>query len=324
VAEGRILLVHGSGSTRALMSHLLEQEGCVVETAENSYDCIARFVEEPADLVLVGLESLRESELDMVRTLAREDPRPRILITFPMALREFAVKALAAGADSYLLEPFYAEELVSLACAQLGEAKAPARTVDLPLLARDVAHAVNNPLQVVSLLLGDEKTPKKKLVEQVTAEIARVRDVVQLLERYGSVKAAETGAADIVPLVEKAATGRVRLKLEVAGEPRGRIDEQLFLGALHALFDAIGARYKGRKHLEATLEDATLTVSVPRDAFAGEDPEQLERAVFGVRDDRTVVPGLALVHSHLDPQGGTLDVEMSGETLAFTVTVPNA
>ncbi len=306
------------------MSHLLEQEGCVVETAQNSYDCVARFVEERADLVLVGLESLRESELDMLRTLAKEDPKPRILITFPMALREFAVKALAAGADGYLLEPFYAEEFVSLARAHLGSATAPSRTVDLPLLAREVAHAVNNPLQIVSLLLGDEKTSKKKLVEQVGAEIERVRDVVQLLERYGSVKSAETAAADIVPLVEKAATGRVRLKLEVTGEPRGQIDEQLFSGALLALFDAIGARYRGRKHLEATLVDATLKVSVPRDAFAGEDPDQLERAVFSVRDDRTVVPGLALVHAHLDPQGGSLDIEMSGDLITFIAKVPSA
>ena len=306
------------------MSHLLEQEGCVVETAQNSFDCVARFVEKPADLVLVGLESLRKSELDMLRTLAKEDPRPRILVTFPMALREFAVKALAAGADGYLLEPFYAEEFVCLARAHLGSATAPSRTVDLPLLAREVAHAVNNPLQVVSLLLGDEKTPKKKLVEQVGAEIERVRDVVQLLERYGSVKAAETAGADIVPLVERAAAGRVRLKLEVTGKPRGRIDEQLFSGALHALFDAIGARYRGRKHLEATLADAKLTVSVPRDAFAGEDLGQLDRAVFVVRDDRTVVPGLALVHAHLDPQGGSFEVEPSGETLTFVVTVPTA
>ena len=327
MASGRILIVHSSGSTAALMASLLSREGYAVETVENTYDAVARFVDEPAGVVLVGLSGLREGGMDFLKTLGKEQPRPRILVTFPAALRETAVKALQAGADGYVLEPFYPDEFVRLVAGHAGVEAAEQDAVSLPMLAREVAHAVNNPLQVVSLLLGDSKTPKRELVKHVTEEIGRVRDVVQHLEAYGTVGEAQTGPAVVAPLLTRAAAGRVKLELDTRGEPVALLDQRLFTEAMESLFDAIagrapetaihGALREGGDFIEAQLD-------VPRSVFGEEEPARLVQSVFVVREDRSVVPGLALVHANLQAQRATMTIERRGRTIEFRLRLPKA
>ena len=61
---------------------------------------------------------------------------------------------------------------------------------------------------------------------------------------------------------------------------------------------------------------------IPRAVFADEDPSELRRAVFVVRDDRTVIPGLAVAAAHFAAQGGALKIERSGAAWVFGVGLP--
>jgi hypothetical protein len=61
VASGRILLVHESAGTRALLAELLSREGLDVEAVDSTYACIDRFVDAPAVVVVVGLAEVDEA-----------------------------------------------------------------------------------------------------------------------------------------------------------------------------------------------------------------------------------------------------------------------
>ena len=128
VAGARVLILHESERTRSLLADLLVREGLSVEAVESSFDCMARFVEHPADLVVAGLGGMTEAELGLFKTLKKEVRRPRILAAFPSSSRDFAVRALEAGADAYVLEPFYPAEIVAAVRAQLGTRTRAAET----------------------------------------------------------------------------------------------------------------------------------------------------------------------------------------------------
>ena len=64
--QGRVLVVHESGGTRALLAELLTAEGMRVEAVASTIQCISSFVDEPAEIVLVGLAGLATTELFLI------------------------------------------------------------------------------------------------------------------------------------------------------------------------------------------------------------------------------------------------------------------
>jgi len=319
------LVVHGSAATRAQLSEILSLEGLRVEAAESTYACIARFVDAPCDLVLIGLAGLDEGELELVRTLKAESPPPRVLVSFPGPQRDLAVRALAAGADGYMLEPFYREELVALARGQLAApaSAGPART--LAAFAREVVHAVGNPLQVITLLLQKDKVTKRELMQGLPEHVARIERVVALLRDYSNLRPATLVPADPKPIVEHAAQ-RHKIACRAKSVPGALIDAAMFAELVDALLDAVmlraGEEYETRLSLDAEPGAAVLTLAAPRMVFSHEDLDALLDAVFTVRPDREVLPGLARPRLLLTAQNGSLAVKTRGEELLFMARVP--
>jgi len=334
LAEGRALIVHEAGGTRAQMTDLLAREGFSVEAVESTFRAIARFVDDPAQLVILGLGGIRENELEFIRTLKREPQPPSIVVAFPASLRDLAVRALEAGADAYLLEPFYAAEFQRIAIAHLRAAGAGAATggeIDLARLAAEVAHAINNPLQILSLVLDDEKVPKKQLAERVTAELDRIRAVVRHLSAFDAAAPLAPGAHDARALLEQAAAEEAmaeRLSIGPGARVDVRADERNLLAALRALLGAVRARAGADEVFRATVarEHGTARIAIEASAaiFRGERPGDLASSVFVVRDDRQVVPGLALARALLTPQQGALDVETDRERVTLVIRLPAA
>lgn len=333
MASGRVLIVHESAGSRALMAELLSREGIAVEAVESSYRGMSRFVEEPAALVVLGLSGISERELEFVRALKAEAEPPRILVSFPAAARDLAVRALIAGAEGYLPEPFYSGEFVALVRANLlARAGAAPTGPDLRQTAREVAHAVNNPLQVVSLLLADEKVHRRKLTEGVAEQVARIREVVAQLDAFGAVAAAEVRPADPRPLIEQAASAAhphgIRFRVESAALPKARLDERNFADALRALLRAIAARADAGAEIAilCRADDAhvVLTVETSVALLRGEPPAALLEAIFMISPAREVLPGLALPKMLLAAQGAALEVLQAGEVARFVVRLPRA
>lgn len=304
MATGRILLVHESAGTRAMLADLLAREGLDIEAVDSTYACMDRFVDAPADVVVLGLADVDEAELDLIPALKNEEPPPRVLVTFPGPRREMAVRALSKGADGYVLEPFYRDEVVGLVRGQLVREAGPYYA--LSHLAREVAHAVNNPLQVVALLLMKEKVTKQELLKAIPEQTARIEAVVRHLREFGAIPLAKPEAQDVRPLVEAAG-----FELEPGETPPALVDAANFTAALAALREAILARVKEgglRGQLTAEPKALVLRVAVPAAAFAGEDLAALLDAVFVVSESREVLPGLARARALLEGQGASLSV----------------
>lgn len=326
MAAGRILVVHESGATRSLLTALLTAEGLHVETIESWYEAISRFVDEPADLVLLGLARVQEPELALITALKKEKRPPRILVTFPSPRRDLAVRALVIGADGYLLEPFYGDELVGVVRGQLMAAEPPDDTNALAQLAQEAAHAVGNPLQVLTLLLQKERVTKKELMTGIPEHLARIEAVVRHLRAFGAVGDARPEPRDVRPLVESAAAD-AGFGYDTAVVPLARIDVTLFADAVAALFQVAALRAEGAElavQLVAEENAVALRLPVARDAFTDEETATLLDAVFVVRPDRQVHPGLARVRLMLERQGGSLAVEQKGTELTLVARVPLA
>lgn len=183
----RALLVAAPGPSRRLARATLRALGWRVRTAAEPFEGTALFVEQTADLVVLSLARFRPRDVAFFRTVRRRAPAGRILLLVPEGKRDAARRALRAGADAWIPEPFYAEELSALV-----QALRPVAEGDLDLqgeagpgvrlLAREVAHAVNNPLQVLHLL-GEDQIPAAAARTLVT-QVERIRDALRILEDF--------------------------------------------------------------------------------------------------------------------------------------------
>jgi len=324
VATGRVLLVHESVGTRTMLTDLLVQEGLKVEAVDSTYACMARFVDEPADLVVMGLADVHEEELDLIPALKKEQRAPRVLVLFPGPRRDLAVRALGKGADGYVLEPFYRDEVVGLVRGQLApRAEAPAPYYALTHLAREVAHAVNNPLQVVELLLANARVTKQELLRAIPEQTARIEAVIRHLREFGAIPPARPETRDVRPLVEAAG-----VTLAPGDVPPAHVDAESFTSAVKALREAVLARVADEEEVswQAAAEPANLVLRcrAPAAAFAEEDPKALLDAVFVVTPEREVRPGFARARALLESQQGTLAVAVDDDRITFAARVPLA
>ena len=300
MATGRVLVVHESGGTRALLAELLSAEGLSVEAVPSTIQCISRFVDEPAGMVVLGLSGLEQTELDLIKTLKAEAQPPRIVVCFPSPKRDIAVRALQAGADGYVLEPFYPSELVALVKAHLRPVAPEAPADLLAHFAGEVAHAINNPLQVILLLLAKDRVTKKELMDHIPENVERIHRAVTLLKEYGALPTPVPVPGDCVAVVEAAAAA-AGVELEVARAVLAVLavfDERALSSALASLFDAVQPEL-----VRLSVEPDTVTLHVD-----GEGEGLLEH-VLVVTPEREIRPGLLLAATLLERQGGSLAAE---------------
>ena len=335
LAGGRVVVVHGTGSVRAHLAELLTRDGYSVESIDSTYRCMARVVDDPADLVVLGLAGLADVELELIASLREEEAAPRILVLFPQSLRELAARALSLGADAYLLEPFYTTELQRVAASLMrGPAVAapavqppPSRADALQHLAHEVAHAINNPLQILSLLLGKKGVKKEEIVEGIPPQLERIEQVVGLLREFGAVSPGDARTVDAEPAARRAAEA-AGVAIEAHNVPAAHVDEANYTAALTALFKAIQDRVGEGTSLVAQQSggggEVTVRLTVAADAFGDETIEHLEDAVFVIGSERRILPGLALPRLLLEEFGGRHEVDSQGDDVTFRATVPSA
>jgi signal transduction histidine kinase len=177
------------------MEDALSHEGILVTTAHDIFSAVSRLTATPADAVVISLATLDERDLEVLRFFRERRPPLFVLASFPPERRELAVKALAKGADAYLLEPFYLGEFLDL--VRRGLERLPSREVpldtrppraverELERLSGGVAHAINNPLQILKLLLSDGTVSDAAEFQQEIARIHAVADELLAFSRRG-------------------------------------------------------------------------------------------------------------------------------------------
>lgn len=321
-ADASALLVMPPGAARKQAVSALRTAGFACRGAREPYEGTARFVETPTDLVLLSLERFRARDIGFVTAVRRRSPSTRILLLVPEGNRALAVRCLEAGADAYVLSPFFAAELAAVARRLVQGARtleaAPADGSSLARLATEVSHAVNNPLQVLSLMSETERNKDRK--QALEAEVGRVRDVVDILSRFGHRGAPNKDRGLLGPLLTKCLEGYAAEKrLQLDGRPPAdgpafafdadqvskALDDLVGLlvarGAKPPVRIAARVRQQGSQRggvVEAAVRGRDLELPV-------EEIEGLKASVVWSHDEtRRAHPGLALADAVARDHGG--------------------
>jgi DNA-binding response OmpR family regulator len=339
-----VLLVMRKGPARDAVARALRAAGGEVAAARDPYEGTARFAESPTRLVVASLDGWRRRDLGFLRAVRARSADTALVLLVPDGGRRLAVAALEAGADSYLLEPADPAEVTAVARRLLSRPAGRAGGAageGVARLSGEVAHAVNNPLQVLGLLLeeaGRSKATDAEIVAGMRREVARIRDAVELLTAYAGIETptterfslGEAMAERIRAAQEEGAVAPVgpppRPDVEVvadAAQVRRGLDTILrFLAARSAerpvplRSAARRVRESGRRRTEAAVR--ARGVHVPE-----EDWEGLASSVV-LTDDRTRLPypGLALARAVAEGHGGTFTFRDTGPGTILAMRFP--
>ncbi|AGA34390.1 Response regulator of zinc sigma-54-dependent two-component system [Thioalkalivibrio nitratireducens DSM 14787] len=108
----RVLIVDDERGLRRTLEFLLSKEGFDVSLAQSGEEAVARFDEQPADLVLTDLRMEGMSGLDVVREIKRRVPETEVLVMTAYGSIDTAVEAMKLGATDYITKPARNDEIL--------------------------------------------------------------------------------------------------------------------------------------------------------------------------------------------------------------------
>jgi len=106
----RILTVEDDERIRTAVRFALEDEGWIVDEADNGEVAIEKFTNEPADVVLIDIMLPGMDGFELCRSIRRASDVPIVMVTARADTHD-VVAGLEAGADDYLTKPFAPKEL---------------------------------------------------------------------------------------------------------------------------------------------------------------------------------------------------------------------
>ncbi len=177
----RILTVEDDERIRTAVKMALEDEGWIVQEADNGEDALESFHRQPADVVLIDIMLPGVDGFEVCRSIRRTSDVPIVMVTARADTHD-VVAGLEAGADDYLTKPFAPKELSARIRALLRRA----RTAE-----PGMSHLRFGDLEIIpeegSVLLGGQEVHLTKTEFRLLVELAsspgRVFSREVLLER---------------------------------------------------------------------------------------------------------------------------------------------
>jgi DNA-binding NtrC family response regulator len=111
--NARILVVDDEEGIRKSLKAVLEEEGFLVDTAENGQEAIAKSKAASYNLALVDIRLPDMDGVELLTSMSQTSPKMiRIIVTGYPSL-DNAINAVNRGADGYVVKPFTMEQLLS-------------------------------------------------------------------------------------------------------------------------------------------------------------------------------------------------------------------
>lgn len=123
-ASPTILLVDDEDSVRTMLAFPLERDGYTVVQAVDGEEALAKFAEQPVDLVVLDIMLPRLDGLEVCKRLRMTSTVPIIMLTARDDELDKVI-GLELGADDYITKPFSIREFRSRVRALLRRARAP-------------------------------------------------------------------------------------------------------------------------------------------------------------------------------------------------------
>jgi len=117
--RARILVVDDDESIRKILSTILEEEGYVVDTAENGKEGIDKTTEKFYNLALIDVRLPDIEGVVLLAKLKETVPRMRKIIITGFPSIQNAIQAVNNNADGYVLKPFEIDKILEIIKQQL-------------------------------------------------------------------------------------------------------------------------------------------------------------------------------------------------------------
>ena len=117
--RARILVVDDDESIRKILSTILEEEGYVVDAAENGKEAIDKSTERFYNLALIDVRLPDIEGVILLAKLKETVPRMRKIIITGFPSIQNAIQAVNNNADGYVLKPFEIDKILEIIKQQL-------------------------------------------------------------------------------------------------------------------------------------------------------------------------------------------------------------
>lgn len=109
-----VLVVDDSTFVRERASKLIRDQGHEVTEAANGHEAVARYSDNPPDLVLLDITMPEMDGLDTLNALREIDPTATVAMVSALGQQQVIMEALDAGACDFVIKPITVEKLTQL------------------------------------------------------------------------------------------------------------------------------------------------------------------------------------------------------------------
>ena len=106
-----ILIVDDDTSMRTALSESLESCGYSVESADNGYDALKKFKEQPFEVVITDMRMPQMGGMDVLKSVKKMSPHTPVIVITAYGTVSTAVEAMKEGAAEFIMKPFSIDDL---------------------------------------------------------------------------------------------------------------------------------------------------------------------------------------------------------------------
>lgn len=107
----RIMLIDDESIVGKRLKPALSKDGDIVETFESGKTALARYEEEPFDIVVTDIRMDEIDGLEVLEQILEKSSRTKVIIITGYATVEVAREALSKGAFDFIAKPFKPKDL---------------------------------------------------------------------------------------------------------------------------------------------------------------------------------------------------------------------